>query len=266
MNPAAGPLTGCGVVITRPAAQMPALTQALQAQGAQPWAFPVIDIQPPADPTAVSALAPRLASFDLAFFVSPNAVSQALALLPRPLWPPSVRVATVGPGTARALTEAGFSQVILPAAQFDSEAVLALPEFQADALRGRRVLILRGAGGRELVADTARARGAEVEQISCYRRVRAASDPRPLLAAWTAGALHALSLTSSEGAEHFAAILGDASAQVFASLPVFVPHARIAERVRSLGATCVVPHAAGDPALVSALVAFFAAAHPFRAP
>lgn len=266
MSAAARPLAGCGVVITRPAAQMPALAAALEAQGATPWSFPVIDILPPADPAALSALAPRLASFDLAFFVSPNAVAHALARLPRALWPAGLRVATVGPGTARALREAGFAEVLLPSARFDSEGVLDLPAFQTEALRGKRVLVLRGDGGRELVADTARLRGAEVELVACYRRIRATSDPQPLLAVWAAGQVHALSLTSSEGAGYFAEILGPSAPDVLAALPIFVPHPRIAARVQALGGVHVVPHEAGDQGLIAALVAFFAAKGASRAP
>jgi uroporphyrinogen-III synthase len=55
-------------------------------------------------------------------------------------------------------------------AAFDSESVLALPAFQAPAVAGRRVLILRGDGGRDLLGDTLRARGAEVEYLTCYHR------------------------------------------------------------------------------------------------
>ncbi len=64
----------------------------------------------------------------------------------------------------------GFAEVIAPQDGFDSEAVIALPEFAADAVRGRKVLIFRGDGGRELLADTLRERGASVEYVTCYRR------------------------------------------------------------------------------------------------
>lgn len=253
------PLQGRGVLITRPAAQAASLAERLQSQGAQVWNFPTIDILPLEDDAPLRALGLRLASFDLAFFVSSNAVRQALAVLPRADWPATLRVATVGPGSAAALREAGFAYVIVPAERFDSEGVLALPEFAPQAVQGRRVLVLRGDGGRELFAETLRARGAEVEQVSCYRRRQPSGDVAPILAAWQAGQLHAISLTSSEGVDNFAALLGEPATALLAALPVFVPHERVAARARMQGAVRVICHAAGDDGMLAALVAFFAA-------
>lgn len=252
------PLAGRGVVITRPQAQAGRLAQRLAAIGARTLVFPVIDIAPLDDITPLQALRARLVEFDYAFFVSANAVEHALVAMPKACWPAGLQVVTVGPGSAQALRAAGFAEVLLPAERFDSEGVLALPIFQPDRIRGRRVLVLRGDGGRELLAETLRERGAEVEQVSCYRRRCAATDPAPLTTALAAGALHALSLTSGEGAANFVAILGARAADALARLPVFVPHPRIAERVRALGAAQVIETAAGDDGLVAALVAFFA--------
>ena len=60
----------------------------------------------------------------------------------------------------------GFANVIAPQDGFDSEAVIALPEFAADAVRGRKVLIFRGDGGRELLADTFCANAARAWNMS----------------------------------------------------------------------------------------------------
>lgn len=253
------PLRGRGVLLTRPAAQAAALTARLEALGAQVHCFPLIEILPLAQPQILRALAGRLAEFDLAFFVSGNAVAHALGELPRALWPAALRVATVGPGTARALHEAGFDEVLVPIERFDSEAVLELPAFAPAAVSGKRVLVLRGDGGRELLADTLRQRGARVEQVACYRRAPPAGDPAILLDIASQGRLHALSLTSSEGADNLAVLLGERTQPFLARLPVFVPHERIGERAARLGASQVVRTAAGDEALIEALVGFFAA-------
>lgn len=253
------PLQGRGVLVTRPAAQAAALAAELTALGARVACFPLIEILPPAEPQALRALAARLGEFDLAFFVSANAVTHALAELPRAGWPATLRIATVGPGTARALHDAGFAEVLVPAERFDSEAVLDLPAFAPAAVAGKRVLVLRGDGGRELLADTLRQRGARVEQVSCYRRAAPTADPTPLLDAAAHGRLHAISLTSSEAADNLVALLGSRAAELLTRLPVFVPHARIAERVAALGGRRIHETAGGDAGLVAALVAFFAA-------
>lgn len=251
------PLAGRCIVVTRPAAQAEALMQGLRAEGAEPLFFPVIEIAPLEDTQPLRALAARLAEFEYAFFVSANAVAQTLAVLPRMHWPASLRIVTVGPGSARALQTAGFTDVLLPAEQFDSEGVLDLPDMQAAAVRGKRVLILRGNGGRELLASSLRERGADVEVVSCYRRVPAQTDPAHLRARADAGGIDALSFTSSEGARNFVALLGADAAPLLARVPCFVPHARIAAEMARLGAQTVRPTAAGDEALIAALQDYF---------
>jgi uroporphyrinogen-III synthase len=83
------------------------------------------------------------------------------------------QVFAVGPGTARALQAHGLDSIITPDGQ-DSEALLALPQL-AD-VAGKRVVIVRGVGGRALLADTLRARGAQVDFMECYRRMRPRAD------------------------------------------------------------------------------------------
>jgi uroporphyrinogen-III synthase len=256
-----GDLRGRCVVVTRPAQQAAALLDALRELGAEPLFFPVIEILPLTDATPLQALADRLADYAIAFFVSANAVDQALAVIPRAKWPASVRVATVGPGSARALQAHGFDDVMLPSSGFDSEAVLSMPAMQAATISGKRVLILRGDGGRELLADSLRQRGARVDVQTCYKRRQAVTDPSDLLARFDAGRLDALSFTSSEGARNFAEILDRHDAaragKVLATLPCFVPHPRIEEHLRTLGAQQIVLTGAGNAALISALSHYF---------
>ncbi len=256
-----GNLAGRCVVVTRPVQQAADLLDALRAAGAEPLFFPVIEIVPLADVAPLRAVANCLADYDIAFFVSANAVGQALDVLPREKWPASVRVATVGPGSARALQAHGFDEVMLPSSRFDSEGVLALPEMQAAAVADKRVLILRGDGGRELLAQTLRERGAVVDVQSCYQRRRVAADATDLLTRFAAGGLDAISFTSSEGARNFAEILDQGSAgrasTVLAALPCFVPHPRIQEHLRALGAEQIVLTGAGNDALISALRNYF---------
>lgn len=251
------PLAGRRIVITRPRDQAEGLIAALQALGAEVHSFPVIDIAPLEDQSALQDLAARLPAAGLAFFVSANAVSHALTAIPRAIWPAGLRVATVGPGTAVALRQAGFDDVIVPVQRYDSEAVLDLPEFQAQAVTGLPVLVFRGDGGRELLADTLRERGARVELVTCYRRRRASLDAAPLHADFQAGKLDALVFSSSEGVRYFIDIVGTAGRDMLARLPVFVPHPRIGEEAARLGASRVVLTAAGDVGIAQTLSEHF---------
>jgi uroporphyrinogen-III synthase len=247
-------LAGRCVVVTRPQDQAADLTHLLEAQGAEVFAFPVIDIASLDDPSPLQALGSSLATFSLAFFVSPNAVSHTLSTLPREVWPADLRVATVGPATAKALHAAGFEQVIVPTQRFDSEAVLDLPQFGTDAVRGRRILILRGDGGRELLADTLVERGAEVVAVACYQRRKSWRDPSPLFDAYRQHHLDALVFSSSEGVRFFAEISGETGRDMLKTLPVFAPHPRIVDALQQAGAHRASLTGMGDEGVLATLV------------
>src|SRR6267142_3319999 len=203
----AGPLSGRGIVITRPREHAPALAERIRAAGGDPILFPTIEILPPESPGAVRNLIERLDGFQLAIFVSPTAAMRGHAMIAASRkWPESLSVAAVGIGTARALEERGFHAVIAPSGEADSEALAALPELQD--VRGRPVVIFRGQGGREWLRAKLEARGARVEYAECYRRARPEVDAGRLLARWQSGGIEAVSIASAEGLENFFDMLG----------------------------------------------------------
>ncbi|MBU1190909.1 MAG: uroporphyrinogen-III synthase [Gammaproteobacteria bacterium] len=246
-------LRGRGIVVTRPAHQAEALCQLLEAAGACALRFPVIEIQPAKNPSALQVQLQRLSAYDTAIFISANAVEQTFALLPPQNWPAQVKIAAVGSATARRLEEHGLVVTSCPASGFSSEALLALPEFQQ--LQGRRILILRGEGGREQLRDALVARGAQVDYLELYRRVTASSDPAPLLTQWQAGAIDAVLLTSAEGLRSLQAIIGTLGMQLLRSTCMVVAHARIRDLAKSLGhsGAVVVAADATDAAMLEAL-------------
>lgn len=249
--PAARSLAACCIVTTRPAAQAQGLKCALEALGAEVINFPVIAIEA-ASPERLQTL--DLGVYALAFFVSPNAVEHAFRIRARAAWPETLRVATVGPASAQALTAHGWREVICPTADFDSESVLALPEFSADQVAGRKVLVVRGEGGRELLADTLRERGAQVDQISVYHRCRATLDPAPLLARAARSELSALVFSASEGLRFFLDITAEAGLALLHAVPCFAPHPRILEALKKAGAARPVLTAPGDAGIIEGLV------------
>jgi uroporphyrinogen-III synthase len=249
-------LVGRSIVVTRPAGQATHLAEALIELGAHPVLFPVLAIADIADPTPVLDAAIRLDQYDWAVFVSPNAVDKALALiLAKRQWPAGVRVATVGHSSEQALARHGIRDVVAPRERFDSEALLALPAF-AD-VAGKRVVIFRGDGGRDLFGDTLKERGAVVDYVTCYRRAKPALDPAPLLKLWQEGRLDAVTVTSSEGLRNFYEMVGKLGQSWLKKTPTFVPHARIAEQARALGFTRVVQTGPADAGLLAGLIAHF---------
>ena len=113
----------------------------------------------------------RIREFDIAVFVSTNAVERGLALIHRHGGVPArLQVAAVGQRTAEALLQQSGRLDIQAPPPYNSEALLATSALQA--VMGKRIAIFRGVGGRELLAETLRQRGAQVEYAEVYRRVR----------------------------------------------------------------------------------------------
>jgi uroporphyrinogen-III synthase len=244
------------VIITRPVRQAAGLARQLAALDAAPIVFPAIVILPPSSRMMLDRVHATLGEYDMAIFVSANAVEYGV---PAPdHWPDTLRVVAPGPGTAAALAAAGKTGVLIPASTFDTDGILALPEMQAVAQR--RVVIFRGEGGRGELGDALRLRGAQVTYVECYRRAAPATGAAGLSEVLRESRAHALTLTSSEGLDNLCALLDAGDLARLRELPAFVPHPRIAEHARALGFVAVETGGA-DSGLISGLLEWFAR-HP----
>ena len=247
-----GPLSGVGVIITRPARQAAGITRQLAALGATPIVFPAIVILPPANRASLDSAHAALSQYDIAIFVSANAVEYGV---PAPdAWPATLLAMAPGPGTAAALAATGIADATIPATTFDSDGLLALPELHDVA--GKRIVIFRGEGGRGELGEALRARGAEVAYAECYRRAAPATGAAGLSEVLREGRAHALTLTSSEGLDNLCALLDAVDAQRLRQLPAFAPHPRIAQHARELGFDAVETGAA-DAGLINGLLEWF---------
>jgi uroporphyrinogen-III synthase len=245
------PLHGLTIAVTRPREQAMKMVQRIEQAGGAALLFPLLEISAMEDADALNAQIARLGQFNLAIFISPNAVRYGTAAIRASgKLPQNLQIATVGQGSAKALRESGFSNIIAPSERFDSEGLLALPEMQH--VSGWHVMIFRGDGGRELLGDTLRERGATVEYASCYRRAKSQQDKGKLLAARP----DAIIVTSSEAMEHLSRMLDGSDRDALRSMVLFVPHARIAGLARDLGWPQVNVTAPGDEGLFSALTAW----------
>ncbi len=251
-----GPLQGVGVIVTRPARQAAGLAQILAAFGATPIIVPAIIILPPADAAPLERVHSSLAHYDIAIFVSANAVEYGV---PDPRrWPARLRTFAPGPGTAAALVAVGVPDPVIPRSSFDSEGLLELPEL--NAVSGKHVLIFRGEGGRQLLGDTLRTRGADVEYVDCYRRAAPQTGGEGLSEVLAAGRADALTLTSSEGLDNLCTLLGGDALRALQRLPAFAPHSRIVAHARTKGFTAIATGGA-DAGLVAGLLEWFST-HP----
>jgi uroporphyrinogen-III synthase len=248
------------VVITRPRQQAEPLARAVAALGRTPLILPLLEISPLADAAPLRAALAGLRAYALVAFVSPNAVDAAFAHLEE--WPAEVALAVVGEGSRAALARHGIDaaryriHTPLDPSRSDSEHLLL--SLDTAALTGRKVLVVRGETGRELLPDALRAAGIEVETVAAYRRAVPALTPD------LAAALRALLvgpndwiITSSEALRGLAGLVeqldGGASVAKLQQQRLIVPHARIAETAGSLGFKAVTLTGSGDERLLAAL-------------
>jgi uroporphyrinogen-III synthase len=217
------------------------LVRLIEGAGGRAHLLPAIEIEDLPAPPALQ----RLGEFDLAVFVSPTAVSRIMAHVDD--WPRTLPAAALGGGTRRELERRGVKNVIAPQAGADSEALLALPELQQVA--GKRIVIFRGEGGRELLGDTLRSRDARVEYAAGYRRTRPKGVPQ-----WKEGEIDAITVSSSQGLANLIEMLDGAFLR---ARPLFVPHPRVAGSARERAVREVVVAGPSDEQVLEALVAYF---------
>ena len=252
------PLAGKGIVVTRPAHQAGDLARRIKAAGGNTLLFPTIEIRDIEDPVPLLGLIDRLDQFDLAVFVSPNAAEKGMALVTaRRAWPGKLKVVAVGGGGVRALERHGVTRVMAPTGRFDSEALLDLPALSL--VFGKRIVVFRGVGGRELLSETLRERGALVEYAECYQRVTPELDAGLLLRAWAGNKLDAITVTSSEGLRNLFEMVGAPGRERLQRTPIFVPHPRIAGAAGRLEIQRVIVTGPGDEGLLTGLAAYFSA-------
>ncbi|WP_085706651.1 uroporphyrinogen-III synthase [Pseudomonas sp. B35(2017)] len=247
-------MTGWRLLLTRPADDCTALAEVLAQQGIFSSCLPLLEIVPLAVSDTMRRTLGQLAQCAAVIVVSKPAARLAVQLLDACAdVPPSLPWFSVGAATAQILKDRGLD-THFPDEGDDSEALLRLERLrEAVARPGSRVLILRGEGGRELLAERLRALGASVEYLELYRRDLPVCAPGELTRRIGSERLNGLVVSSGQGFEHLRQLAGDAWPEV-AQLPLFVPSPRVAEQARAAGARTVVDcRGASAAALLTAL-------------
>jgi uroporphyrinogen-III synthase len=248
-------LQGVGVLVTRPEQQAMPLCRLLEIQGASTLRLPAVDISPSGNRRETAAQLGALAQFDVIIFTSTNAVRFGASLLDQQR---DLTLAAVGPATARALNHAGYRVAVQPLqGTFDSESLLQHPRLEHPA--GRRVLIIKGSGGRPFLEQELAHRGAHVVTADVYQRVPATPSHAvlsALLERFIAGAVQVITATSLEIAGNLLAMAPPGLRDEFARVHWLVPGERIAAGVRELGLSSplVQAESAEDHDLVAALI------------
>ena len=239
MNPA---LAGLTVVVLRPSRQAGRLLELVAAAGARALSFPTLVIEPLPVERATADLA-LARTWDWALYTSANAVRAALDTLQR--LPGAARHAAIGRATARALEQHGIAVDACPV-EASSEGLLALPEFADPA--GQALLLVKGAGGRELVRETLLSRHAELQVLEIYRRAPASPTDAALEALREVlsgvSTRRVLVATSVEILEALFTITPLDLHEALRDSALVVPGTRVATAANGLGWRAAIVHAA----------------------
>lgn len=252
--------TNVTVVVTRPPAQAAPLAQRVAALGRNVVVFPLLEIHPLPDASDLQAALNDLDKFAMVAFVSPNAIDAAFAF--DPAWPDGIIFAVMGEGSRAGLARHGVTDATativspLDADRTDSQTLLKVLDLAA--LRSKRVLIIRGETGRELLGDALREAGIAVTQVAAYRRAAPVLDERT--GAQLDDLVHSNNdwiVTSSESLhiliQMTQTVAGPVGVAKMQQQNIIVPHVRIAETARELGFENITLTGSGDERLLAAL-------------
>jgi uroporphyrinogen-III synthase len=254
------PLAGRCFWLTRPATQVQELQQALEKLGARILTLPLLAIEPVPLAGVNKQRLMNLDAYDLVFFVSSNAANIGLSAIGDywPQYPAHILNFAVGPGTAKVVQSHGLD-VFYPTDRMSSEAMLALPELQH--IGGRKALIVRGVGGREILAQGLLERGASVDYAELYERRLPHYEPGHLQK-YLQHHPHAVIISSAEALDNLCQLLKPLG-EDWRQLPLHVSSDRLAIHAKELGfADAHVLEGASDAAIIDGLLSTFAPTAP----
>ena len=236
VQPAAGNLRNTGVLVTRPTHQSQHFIKMLQLAGAQVLACPSIEIQPLESTDSLQEKLQNIIDYQWLIFISANAVNYALKLV-SPEQLKQHTIAAIGQSTAHTLTKYGLETSLQAPSGFTTEHLLELDDLQTQAITGKNILIFRGQGGREHLAQVLTERGARVDYAEVYRRTIPRTDIGPILDAWANDGINLVTVTSNQTLENLYHILGNRGQEFLNTTTLIVPGKRCYELARSKGHT-----------------------------
>jgi uroporphyrinogen-III synthase len=250
-DPSRAALAHCRVLLTRPADQSQSLVAAVRAQGGEAVSLPLLAIEPvhtPEDTQRIRSQIMALDQYEIAIFISTNAATLGLERIENfwPQLPLGLQACAVGPGTAAVLRQLPWP-VHCATTGVTSEDLLSLPVLQD--VQGKRIALFRGKGGRELLADTLRERGAQVDYVELYTREVPARSPQQVRQWLQEQAINCVVLTSQQIFDTFHTLLCQGAAALDVSqdsassallglqqnLTLIVPSARVEDVARRAG-------------------------------
>ena len=243
------------IMITRPAHQAGKLADDITSVGGISFSFPTLEICRTELSSENKQIIQHITEYDIIIFISPNAVehglSQIQAISPMPN---TVQLATIGQGSAKALkSKLGKQPDICPEENFNSEGLLATTAMQN--VNDKRILIIRGNGGREHLKQSLEQRGASVDYLSVYQRTKPAIDNSELEQYLQNNEIAAIVITSAESLKNLVEMTPNKVKLQLLQVPLLLINKRLTEVAKKAGFEnkLIVATKASDEAIVETL-------------
>jgi uroporphyrinogen-III synthase len=256
------------VLVTRPANLAAGLAKKINAMGDIAELFPVIEIKKTSQQARLQSAIDTLDTQDVAIFISQSAVQFGVPAI-QSRWPkeeaiscptlPNLLWAAIGSGTAHALQNLGIHDVLFPSTPpYESESLVAMPTFQAAHIRGKKISLFRGNGGRELLSETLRSRGALVQIIEVYQRCLPVLDTQMVekIKHWQHTPFKVMITTSADSLYNLVQLLGN-TVDRLTQIPLIVVGARMQKLAKELNfKNLLVATSADDGSIINILKMF----------
>jgi uroporphyrinogen-III synthase len=248
-------LNGKRILVTRPEQQAHNLISLIEQHGGQAIAFPTLEILPTKNLHALKQQLENLKTYQWLIFISANAVNFAVQANSGKIQDfKLLKIAAVGKATAKTLESVGLSVDVVPETGFNSEALLTLPALQN--LQNQRLLIVRGVGGRETLADELKKRGATVDYLEVYQRSIPNADDKTarVQALLEQQQLEIITITSGDALQNLVTMLSS-HIDLLIHVTLVVVSERIKQIAQSIGfKNIVVSSSPDDMAILNTMI------------
>ncbi len=259
-------LDGIKVLVTRPEQQAKALCEAIDNLGGTAIRFPVIEITQSRNQQAAITVLDNIHQYDIGIFISRNAVDWTMKLLADKTSTPKksnldkLTLIAIGVTTAERLakkmsTWVSSTQVITNSGA-NSEALLELEVLSEKDIRGKKIIIFRGEGGREHLATTLRERGAIVDYAEVYRRDCPEYGRDVIDKLWSSSSPDVVIVTSNNGLENLFSLLNEEQRNILLGKQLVVLGERMLDFSNSFGFTRspILAEESSDEGILSSIV------------
>lgn len=244
------------IIITKPEEQSNNLFTKIKENNGTPILFPTIKIIDTPDQSTLMNFIKNLNSFDIIIFISPTAVHKTLPILQtyNQKIPEHIHIMAVGSGTATALHEQHIYQVHHPDQNYGSEGLLVMPILQN--VRDKKIAIIKGIGGRELLTNTLLDRGAHIEEIATYQRSLPVYENKFFVSEWQKTGIDIIICTSEQSLANLLTLIGPEAKTWLLQQLLLVSSTRLLELAAYYGfiQQPLLAKNASDEALLSALM------------